>query len=84
MVRSKFPGKPSKIVNRKVVKSCKYSVLHDNESSKAAQNISYGLAVFNETFGDHEQVRLLCDMCCFSCGKVVDFYFRFCDVIVSG
>lgn len=56
MVRSKFPGKPSKIVNRKVVKSKKYCALHDNESSKAAENISYGLAVFNETFGDHEQV----------------------------
>ncbi|KAK3925865.1 Histone-lysine N-methyltransferase trithorax [Frankliniella fusca] len=56
MVRSKFPGKPSKIVNRKVVKSKKFCALHDNESSKAAENISYGLAVFNETFGDHEQV----------------------------
>lgn len=62
MVRSKFPGKPSKIVNRKVVKSSKYSVLHDNESSKAAESISYGLAVFNETFGDHEQVSLTGDV----------------------
>jgi histone-lysine N-methyltransferase MLL1 len=53
----KFPGKPSKIVNRKRVNASKCSPYQENDSIKAAENIYFGLAVFNETFGS-EQVGL--------------------------
>lgn len=53
----KFPGKPSKIVNRKRVKASKCSPSQENDSVKAAENIYFGLAVFNEAFGS-EQVGL--------------------------
>jgi hypothetical protein len=53
----KFPGKPSKIVNKKRVKASKCSQFQENDSVKAAENIYFGLAVFNEAFGS-EQVGL--------------------------
>ncbi|GLH00709.1 Histone-lysine N-methyltransferase trithorax [Gryllus bimaculatus] len=52
----KFPGKPSKIVNRKRIKVSKCSSVREDDSVKAAETIYYGLAVFNETFGNEEQV----------------------------
>ncbi|KAK6641150.1 hypothetical protein RUM44_012859 [Polyplax serrata] len=56
MGRSKFPGKPSKIGNRKRVNLSSCSLPEENDSSKAAKNIYLGLSVFNEIFGDNEMV----------------------------
>lgn len=56
MGKSKFPGKPSKIGNRKRVNLSSCALPEDNDSSKAAKNIYLGLSVFNETFGDNEMV----------------------------
>lgn len=60
MGRSKFPGKPPKTVTRKRIK-----VLGRPEATQtdpvtvvAAENIYYGLSLFNETFGDNEKVIL--------------------------
>ncbi|XP_046435204.1 histone-lysine N-methyltransferase trithorax [Neodiprion fabricii] len=57
MGRSKFPGKPPKTVTRKRIK-----VLGRPETTQtdpvtvvAAENIYYGLSLFNETFGDNEK-----------------------------
>ncbi|GFG33740.1 hypothetical protein Cfor_05481 [Coptotermes formosanus] len=50
----KFPGKPSKIVNKKRVKASKCSQFQENDSVKAAENIYFGLAVFNEAFGSEQ------------------------------
>jgi len=57
MNMGKFPGKPSKIVNKKRVKASKCSPFQENDSIKAAENIYFGLTVFNEAFGS-EQVGL--------------------------
>ncbi|KAJ9596871.1 hypothetical protein L9F63_012127, partial [Diploptera punctata] len=54
MNMGKFPGKPSKIVNRKRVKASKCSSSQENDSVKAAENIYFGLAVFNEAFGSEQ------------------------------
>ncbi|XP_075227822.1 histone lysine N-methyltransferase trithorax [Lycorma delicatula] len=52
MVKSKFPGKPSKFNNRKLVNvSNAANSTQENESARAAEFICYGLSVFNETFG---------------------------------
>lgn len=53
MVRSKFPGKPSKFKNRRLVNVSNLSTasIQENESARAAEFIWYGLSVFNETFG---------------------------------
>ncbi|KAL0275515.1 UNVERIFIED_CONTAM: hypothetical protein PYX00_003341 [Menopon gallinae] len=56
MGRSKFPGKPSKIGNRKRVNLSSCALPEENESSKAAENIYLGLSMFNEAFGDNEMV----------------------------
>lgn len=60
MGRSKFPGKPSKIGNRKRVNLSSFSLPEDNDSSKAAEKIYLGLSHFNETFGDNEMVNDAC------------------------
>jgi len=57
MNMGKFPGKPSKIVNKKRIKASKCSPFQENDSVKAAENIYFGLTVFNEAFGS-EQVGL--------------------------
>jgi len=57
MVRSKFPGKPSKIISRKIVDSAKFTLVEDNDSAGAAESISYGLAMFNGSFGGDRQVN---------------------------
>lgn len=59
MGRSKFPGKPSKCLNRRRVNLLNCQLPEDNEASQAAENICLGLTVFNQTFGDSEQVRKL-------------------------
>lgn len=59
MGKSKFPGKPSKIGNRKRVNLSSCSLPEENESSKAAENIYLGLSMFNEAFGDNEMVMML-------------------------
>lgn len=55
MVKSKFPGKPSKFGHRKLVNvsSCT-TTSQENESAKAAELICYGLSIFKETFGPDE------------------------------
>nr|CAD7257816.1 unnamed protein product [Timema shepardi] len=52
----KFPGKPSKTLNRKRVKVENCPVSQENDSLKAAENIYLRLAVFNEIFGNDKQV----------------------------
>ncbi|XP_049955301.1 histone-lysine N-methyltransferase trithorax [Schistocerca serialis cubense] len=52
----KFPGKPSKTSTRKRIKVSECVTELVNESVRAAQVIYYGLTVFNETFGNEEQV----------------------------
>nr|CAD7591676.1 unnamed protein product [Timema genevievae] len=51
----KFPGKPSKTLNRKRVKVENCPVSQENDSLKAAENIYLRLAVFNEIFGNDKQ-----------------------------
>ncbi|XP_063233584.1 histone-lysine N-methyltransferase trithorax [Bacillus rossius redtenbacheri] len=53
----KFPGKPSKFVNKKRIQVAKCGSEKDNNSAKNAENIYNGLAVFYEVFGSDEQVN---------------------------
>lgn len=57
MGRSKFPGKPSKVLNKRRVNLINCDRPEHNESSLAAESISANYGVFNTTFGDNEQVR---------------------------
>lgn len=56
MVKFKFPGKPSKIVQRSLISA--YSVVVPNcDSSSVSEDVCYGLSVFYDTFGSDEKVR---------------------------
>lgn len=55
MVKSKFPGKPSKLVNRKLTRTSGNTSVHENEGVKLAEDISLGLSVFKEIFGSDEE-----------------------------
>lgn len=56
MGRSKFPGKPPKTVTRKRIKVLAWPEATQSDSITVAENIYYGLSLFNETFGDNEKV----------------------------
>lgn len=56
MGRSKFPGKPPKTVTRKRIKVLGRPEPTQSDSVTVAENIYYGLSLFNETFGDNEKV----------------------------
>lgn len=56
MGRSKFPGKPPKTVTRKRIKVLGQPETAQSDSVTVAENIYYGLSLFNETFGDNEKV----------------------------
>lgn len=56
MGRSKFPGKPPKTVTRKRIKVLAWPEATQSDSVTVAENIYYGLSLFNETFGDNEKV----------------------------
>lgn len=62
MGRSKFPGKPPKTVTRKRIKVLGQPETVQNDSVTVAENIYYGLSLFNETFGDNEKVNLQFDL----------------------
>ncbi|CAD6224696.1 GSCOCG00005507001-RA-CDS [Cotesia congregata] len=55
MGRSKFPGKPPKTVTRKRIKVLGRPEPTQSDSVTVAENIYYGLSLFNETFGDNEK-----------------------------
>ncbi|XP_012280456.1 histone-lysine N-methyltransferase trithorax isoform X2 [Orussus abietinus] len=55
MGRSKFPGKPPKTVTRKRIKVLGRPEATQSDSVTVAENIYYGLSLFNETFGDNEK-----------------------------
>ncbi|XP_066586233.1 histone-lysine N-methyltransferase trithorax [Prorops nasuta] len=55
MGRSKFPGKPPKTVSRKRIKVLGQPETVQSDSVTVAENIYYGLSLFNETFGDNEK-----------------------------
>ncbi|XP_076675822.1 histone lysine N-methyltransferase trithorax isoform X2 [Andrena cerasifolii] len=55
MGRSKFPGKPPKTVTRKRIKVLGQPETVQSDSVTVAENIYYGLSLFNETFGDNEK-----------------------------
>ncbi|XP_076635366.1 histone lysine N-methyltransferase trithorax [Colletes latitarsis] len=55
MGRSKFPGKPPKTVTRKRIKVLGQPEVVQSDSVTVAENIYYGLSLFNETFGDNEK-----------------------------
>lgn len=55
MGRSKFPGKPPKTVTRKRIKVLAWPEATQSDSVTVAENIYYGLSLFNETFGDNEK-----------------------------
>ncbi|XP_043282105.1 histone-lysine N-methyltransferase trithorax [Venturia canescens] len=55
MGRSKFPGKPPKTVTRKRIKVLGRPEANQSDSVTVAENIYYGLSLFNETFGDNEK-----------------------------
>ncbi|XP_014295406.1 histone-lysine N-methyltransferase trithorax [Microplitis demolitor] len=57
MGRSKFPGKPPKTVTRKRIKVLGRPETTQSDSVTVAENIYYGLSLFNETFGDNEKER---------------------------
>lgn len=57
MGRSKFPGKPPKTATRKRIKVLGQSEAAQGDPVTVAENIYYGLSLFNETFGDNEKVR---------------------------
>lgn len=57
MGRSKFPGKPPKTATRKRIKVLGQREAAQNDPVTVAENIYYGLSLFNETFGDNEKVR---------------------------
>ena len=57
MGRSKFPGKPPKTATRKRIKVLGQPEAAQNDPVTVAENIYYGLSLFNETFGDNEKVR---------------------------
>ncbi|XP_039287897.1 histone-lysine N-methyltransferase trithorax [Nilaparvata lugens] len=54
MVRSRFPGKPSKFHNRKQVNVSKLTSAQENENAKAAELIYRNLAIFHQTFGPED------------------------------
>lgn len=64
MGRSKFPGKPSKVLNKRRVNLVNCDRPLHNDSSLAAESISANYGVFNTTFGDNEQVMK--DFPCYS------------------
>lgn len=55
MGRSKFPGKPPKTATRKRIKVLGQPEAAQNDPVTVAENIYYGLSLFNETFGDNEK-----------------------------
>ncbi|XP_014489478.1 PREDICTED: uncharacterized protein LOC106752351 [Dinoponera quadriceps] len=55
MGRSKFPGKPPKTATRKRIKVLGQPEVAQNDPVTVAENIYYGLSLFNETFGDNEK-----------------------------
>ncbi len=55
MVRSKFPGKPSKIVQRSLVKAFSV-VVPSNDTSTLSEDVYYGLNIFELTFGAENEV----------------------------
>lgn len=61
MGRSKFPGKPPKTVTRKRIKVLGRPEANQSNSVTVAENIYYGLSLFNDTFADNGKVirRLL-------------------------
>lgn len=56
MGRSKFPGKPLKTATRKRIKVLGQPEATQSDPVTVAENIYYGLSLFNETFGDNEKV----------------------------
>lgn len=56
MVKSKFPGKPSKIIQRSLVRA--YSVAVPScDSSTVSEEVFLGLSVFDQTFGAQDEVQ---------------------------
>ncbi|EFN68384.1 Histone-lysine N-methyltransferase trithorax, partial [Camponotus floridanus] len=55
MGRSKFPGKPPKTATRKRIKVLGQLKAAQNDPVTVAENIYYGLSLFNETFGDNDK-----------------------------
>lgn len=58
MVKSKFPGKPSKLVQRTLVSAFSVTV-PSCDTSTITENVCYGLSVFENAFGDEEDVSSL-------------------------
>lgn len=58
MVRSKFPGKPSKLINRKLTRASTSSAFQENEATKTAEDINYGLKIFKGIFGFDEEDKV--------------------------
>lgn len=56
MTRSKFPGKPSKLVNRRRINVTDQLSSHADISERVAEEICYRLAAFEKEFGGLEQV----------------------------
>lgn len=73
MGRSKFPGKPSKHVNRKRVNVLPYTVLPntDNENS---QQFNSGIYVANNLHSSTEQVNICEQRCIISYKIRVDIF----------
>lgn len=58
MVKSKFPGKPSKIIQRSLVRA--YSVTVTScDSSVVSEEVFLGLSVFDQTFGAKDEVQII-------------------------
>lgn len=57
MGRSKFPGKPPKTATRKRIKVLGQPEAAQGDPVTVAENIYYGLSLFNQTFGDNEKVK---------------------------
>lgn len=55
MVKFKFPGKPSKIVQRSLVSA--YSVVVPScDTSSVSEDVCFGLSLFQSTFGNDDDV----------------------------
>lgn len=58
MVKSKFPGKPSKLIQRTLISA--YSIVVPSyDTSAITEDLCHGLSVFEEIFGSGEQVSTL-------------------------
>lgn len=62
MVKSKFPGKPSKLINRKLTRAST-TAIQENEATKTAEDINHGLEVFKYLGFDEEDK--VCKYYCF-------------------